>query len=132
MLSHCQQTTSKSCGCPFNWLLLMGRFLSHIRFVVLSFFSCMNIILLVLLIEKFVWLQAFLKLRHETKVEHIFVVGNSGKFEIVLVKFFSFKFYFYFIEGRFKWSQAISYKIHLHHTFTVVQISTQSLVYSAI
>ncbi|XP_060667481.1 dolichyl-diphosphooligosaccharide--protein glycosyltransferase subunit 2 isoform X2 [Ziziphus jujuba] len=28
--------------------------------------------------------QAFLKLRHETKVEHIFVVGNSGKFEIVL------------------------------------------------
>ncbi|KAA3458707.1 dolichyl-diphosphooligosaccharide--protein glycosyltransferase subunit 2-like [Gossypium australe] len=30
--------------------------------------------------------QAFLKLRHESKVEHIFVVGNSGKqFEIVLV-----------------------------------------------
>ncbi|GMP93318.1 hypothetical protein CsSME_00043201 [Camellia sinensis var. sinensis] len=30
--------------------------------------------------------QAFLKLRHETKVEHIFVLGNSGKqFEITLV-----------------------------------------------
>lgn len=33
-------------------------------------------------------LQAFLKLRHESKVEHIFVVENSGKnFEIILVKF---------------------------------------------
>ncbi|KAF8394261.1 hypothetical protein HHK36_020468 [Tetracentron sinense] len=32
--------------------------------------------------------QAFLKLRHESRVEHIFVVGNSGKqFVIVLVKF---------------------------------------------
>lgn len=32
--------------------------------------------------------QAFLKLRHESKVEHIFVVENSGKkFEIILVKF---------------------------------------------
>ncbi|OIW01682.1 hypothetical protein TanjilG_19790 [Lupinus angustifolius] len=31
--------------------------------------------------------QAFLKLRHETEVEHIFVVGNTNKkFEIVLVK----------------------------------------------
>lgn len=33
-------------------------------------------------------LQAFLKLTHESNVEHIFVVGNSGKkFEILLVKF---------------------------------------------
>ncbi|KAK7393388.1 hypothetical protein VNO78_21942 [Psophocarpus tetragonolobus] len=31
--------------------------------------------------------QAFFKLRHETKVEHIFVVGNSGKkFEIILTR----------------------------------------------
>ncbi|CAL5424556.1 unnamed protein product [Camellia sinensis] len=30
-------------------------------------------------------LQAFLKLKHETKVEHIFVLGNSGEqFEIIL------------------------------------------------
>lgn len=36
-------------------------------------------------------LQAFLRLRHETKVEHTFVVGRSGKkFEITLVKFFFF------------------------------------------
>lgn len=41
-----------------------------------------------LFIEDFVVLQAFLKLRHETKVEHIFVVGNTGKkFEIILVKY---------------------------------------------
>lgn len=33
-------------------------------------------------------LQAFFKLRHETKHEHIFVVGNTGKkFEIILVKY---------------------------------------------
>lgn len=31
-------------------------------------------------------LQAFLKLTHETKVEHIFIVGSSGKqFTVVLV-----------------------------------------------
>ncbi|KAI8029899.1 hypothetical protein LOK49_LG01G03710 [Camellia lanceoleosa] len=30
--------------------------------------------------------EAFLKLKHETKVEHIFVLGNSGEqFEITLV-----------------------------------------------
>lgn len=41
-----------------------------------------------LFIEVFVVLQAFFKLRHETKVEHIFVVGNTGKkFEKVLVKY---------------------------------------------
>lgn len=35
--------------------------------------------------------QVFLKLRHESKVEHIFVSGNSGKqFEIILVKFLSY------------------------------------------
>lgn len=35
--------------------------------------------------------QVFLKLRHESKVEHIFVSGNSGKqFEIILVKFPSY------------------------------------------
>lgn len=40
------------------------------------------------LLEKLVWLQAFLKLSHDSKVEHIFVVGNTGKkFEILLVKF---------------------------------------------
>lgn len=34
-----------------------------------------------------VW-QAFLKLRHETKVEHIFVVGSTGrKFGLTLVKY---------------------------------------------
>lgn len=39
-------------------------------------------------IEVFVVFQAFFKLRHETKVEHIFVVGNTGKkFEIILVKY---------------------------------------------
>lgn len=38
--------------------------------------------------DKFVCLQAFLKLRHESGVEHVFVVGGSGKqFEIILVKF---------------------------------------------
>ncbi|KAG4393766.1 hypothetical protein GLYMA_03G164400v4 [Glycine max] len=32
--------------------------------------------------------QAFFKLKHETKHEHIFVVGNTGrKFEIILVKY---------------------------------------------
>lgn len=32
-------------------------------------------------------MQAFLKLKHETKVEHVFVLGISGKqFELVLVK----------------------------------------------
>ena len=40
-------------------------------------------------VENSVCLQAFLKLRHETQVEHIFVLGNSGKqFKIILVKFF--------------------------------------------
>lgn len=47
----------------------------------------MNVISM-LFIEVFVVLQAFFKLRHETKVEHIFVVGNTGKkFEKVLVKY---------------------------------------------
>ena len=42
-------------------------------------------------VSKFGGLQALLKLRHESNVEHIFVVGNSGKqFEIVLVKYLFF------------------------------------------
>lgn len=41
-----------------------------------------------LLYETFVLLQALLKLKHETKYEHIFVVGNTGKkFEIIFVKY---------------------------------------------
>ncbi|KAI8021577.1 Protein HYPER-SENSITIVITY-RELATED 4 [Camellia lanceoleosa] len=37
-------------------------------------------------VENFVCLRAFLKLKHETKVEHIFILGNSGEqFEITLV-----------------------------------------------
>ncbi|XP_021903831.1 dolichyl-diphosphooligosaccharide--protein glycosyltransferase subunit 2-like [Carica papaya] len=54
--------------------------------------------------------QAFLSLKHESKVEHVFVVGNSGKkFEIVLVKFldwFGFDFLglvekFFYLSGRY-------------------------------
>ncbi|KAK7845699.1 dolichyl-diphosphooligosaccharide--protein glycosyltransferase subunit 2 [Quercus suber] len=52
--------------------------------------------------------QAFLKLRHETKVEHIFVVGNSGKqFEIILVKFLGSTDFlglvekFFYLSGRY-------------------------------
>lgn len=34
-------------------------------------------------------MQAFLKLTHESKVEHIFIVGSSGKqFTVVLVSFY--------------------------------------------
>lgn len=37
-------------------------------------------------IKDFIILQAFLKLTHETKIEHIFLVGNTGKkFENVFV-----------------------------------------------
>ncbi|KAE8709373.1 Dolichyl-diphosphooligosaccharide--protein glycosyltransferase subunit 2 [Hibiscus syriacus] len=53
--------------------------------------------------------QAFLKLRHESMVEHFFVVGNSGKqFEIVLVKclFFRGNFLglvekFFYLSGKY-------------------------------
>ncbi|KAK3028143.1 hypothetical protein RJ639_039004 [Escallonia herrerae] len=45
--------------------------------------------------------QAFLRLRHETKVEHIFVVGNSGKqFEIIL-DFLGLVEKFYYLSGRY-------------------------------
>ncbi|GMP93312.1 hypothetical protein CsSME_00043201 [Camellia sinensis var. sinensis] len=45
--------------------------------------------------------QAFLKLRHETKVEHIFVLGNSGKqFEITL-DFLGLVEKFFYLSGRY-------------------------------
>nr|KJB09976.1 hypothetical protein B456_001G179000 [Gossypium raimondii] len=45
--------------------------------------------------------QAFLKLRHESKVEHIFVVGNSGKqFEIVL-NFLGLVEKFFYLSGKY-------------------------------
>ncbi|KAK5784030.1 hypothetical protein PVK06_038548 [Gossypium arboreum] len=45
--------------------------------------------------------QALLKLRHESKVEHIFVVGNSGKqFEIVL-NFLGLVEKFFYLSGRY-------------------------------
>ncbi|KAK9280882.1 hypothetical protein L1049_003773 [Liquidambar formosana] len=45
--------------------------------------------------------QAFLKLRHETNVEHIFVVASSGKqFEIIL-DFLGLVEKFYYLSGRY-------------------------------
>jgi oligosaccharyltransferase complex subunit delta (ribophorin II) len=45
--------------------------------------------------------QAFLKLTHETKVEHIFVLGNSGKqFEIIL-DFLGLVEKFFYLSGRY-------------------------------
>ncbi|KAG2719212.1 hypothetical protein I3760_03G257300 [Carya illinoinensis] len=45
--------------------------------------------------------QVFLKLRHETEVEHIFVVGNSGKqFEIIL-DFLGLVEKFFYLSGRY-------------------------------
>ncbi|KAH0669936.1 hypothetical protein KY290_026679 [Solanum tuberosum] len=45
--------------------------------------------------------QAFLKLSHESKVEHIFVVGNSGKqFEIIL-DFLGLVEQFFYLSGRY-------------------------------
>ncbi|KAI4301082.1 hypothetical protein L6164_034398 [Bauhinia variegata] len=45
--------------------------------------------------------QAFLKLRHETKVEHIFVIGNTGKkFEITL-DFLGLVEKFFYLSGRY-------------------------------
>ncbi|KAL4321645.1 hypothetical protein AHAS_Ahas14G0131200 [Arachis hypogaea] len=42
--------------------------------------------------------QAFLKLKHETKYEHIFAVRNAGKkFEIVLVKYLLFSLLIEFV-----------------------------------
>lgn len=59
--------------------------LSRIRYVIVSHCS---ITVFSYCFDKFTSLQAFLKLRHESGVEHIFVVEGSGKqFEIILVKF---------------------------------------------
>ncbi|XP_021279531.1 dolichyl-diphosphooligosaccharide--protein glycosyltransferase subunit 2 isoform X1 [Herrania umbratica] len=45
--------------------------------------------------------QALLKLRHESKIEHIFLVGNSGKqFEIVL-NFLGLVEKFFYLSGRY-------------------------------
>ncbi|KAK8658613.1 hypothetical protein V6N13_036816 [Hibiscus sabdariffa] len=45
--------------------------------------------------------QAFLKLRHESEVEHIFVVGNSGKqFELVL-NFLGLVEKFFYLSGKY-------------------------------
>ncbi|XP_022771284.1 dolichyl-diphosphooligosaccharide--protein glycosyltransferase subunit 2-like [Durio zibethinus] len=45
--------------------------------------------------------QALLKLRHESKVEHVFVVGNSGKqFEIIL-NFLGLVEKFFYLSGRY-------------------------------
>ncbi|EXB88375.1 Dolichyl-diphosphooligosaccharide--protein glycosyltransferase subunit 2 [Morus notabilis] len=53
------------------------------------------------LIETLVWLQAFLKLRHESKVEHIFVVGNSGKKFEILLDFLGLVEKFYYLSGSY-------------------------------
>ncbi|KAG9144986.1 hypothetical protein Leryth_017454 [Lithospermum erythrorhizon] len=46
--------------------------------------------------------QAFLKLRHESKVEHIFLIGNSGKkFEIIL-DFLGLVDKFYYLSGTYE------------------------------
>ncbi|KAF9609813.1 hypothetical protein IFM89_018667 [Coptis chinensis] len=46
--------------------------------------------------------QVFLKLSHESKVEHIFVVGNSGKqFEIIL-DFLGLVEKFYYLSGKYE------------------------------
>ncbi|XP_020207895.1 dolichyl-diphosphooligosaccharide--protein glycosyltransferase subunit 2 [Cajanus cajan] len=45
--------------------------------------------------------QAFIKLRHETKVEHVFVVGNTGKkFEIIL-DFLGLVEKLFYLSGRY-------------------------------
>ncbi|KAI3460965.1 hypothetical protein Pfo_017628 [Paulownia fortunei] len=45
--------------------------------------------------------QAFLKLRHESGVEHIFMVGNSGKkFEIIL-DFLGLVEFFFYLSGKY-------------------------------
>ncbi|KAI4319492.1 hypothetical protein MLD38_033081 [Melastoma candidum] len=51
--------------------------------------------------------QAFLRLKHETKVEHIFVVGNSGKqFELVL-DFLRLVEKFYYLSGKYELELAV-------------------------
>ncbi|PON62650.1 Dolichyl-diphosphooligosaccharide--protein glycosyltransferase subunit Swp [Parasponia andersonii] len=53
------------------------------------------------LVEKLVRLQVFLKLRHETKVDHIFVVGNSGKKFEILLDFLGLVEKFYYLSGSY-------------------------------
>lgn len=45
--------------------------------------------------------QAFLKLRHETKVEHIFVVGSSGKKLEITLDFLGLVEKFFYLSGRY-------------------------------
>ncbi|KAE9460641.1 hypothetical protein C3L33_07396, partial [Rhododendron williamsianum] len=45
--------------------------------------------------------QAFLKLRHETQVEHIFVLGNSGKQFEILLDFLGLVDKFFYLSGRY-------------------------------
>lgn len=50
-------------------------------------------------LDLFTSMQAFLKLKHESQVEHIFLVKTSGKkAELVLVKFLKLHFEFAFEE----------------------------------
>uniref|UniRef100_A0A166FZN8 Dolichyl-diphosphooligosaccharide--protein glycosyltransferase subunit 2 n=1 Tax=Daucus carota subsp. sativus TaxID=79200 RepID=A0A166FZN8_DAUCS len=46
--------------------------------------------------------QAFLKLTHETKVEHIFMVGSSGKQFTVVLDFLGLVEKFYYLSGRYE------------------------------
>ncbi|KAF7121348.1 hypothetical protein RHSIM_Rhsim13G0036100 [Rhododendron simsii] len=45
--------------------------------------------------------QAFLKLRHETQVEHIFVLGNSGKQFEIMLDFLGLVDKFFYLSGRY-------------------------------
>ncbi|GFZ17697.1 ribophorin II (RPN2) family protein [Actinidia rufa] len=45
--------------------------------------------------------QAFLKLRHETQVEHIFVLGNSGKQFKIILDFLGLVEKFFYLSGRY-------------------------------
>ncbi|XP_057484343.1 dolichyl-diphosphooligosaccharide--protein glycosyltransferase subunit 2-like [Actinidia eriantha] len=45
--------------------------------------------------------QAFLKLRHETQVEHIFVLGNSGKQFKIILDFLGLVERFFYLSGKY-------------------------------
>ncbi|XVF72021.1 hypothetical protein PTKIN_Ptkin12aG0087900 [Pterospermum kingtungense] len=45
--------------------------------------------------------QALLKLRHESNIEHIFVVGNSGKHFEIVVNFLGLVEKFFYLSGRY-------------------------------
>ncbi|KAI8523056.1 hypothetical protein RHMOL_Rhmol13G0044900 [Rhododendron molle] len=45
--------------------------------------------------------QAFLNLRHETQVEHIFVSGNSGKQFVIMLDFLGLVDKFFYLSGRY-------------------------------